>query len=91
MDSAVLASIIAGLSMLFGGYLTFRANRAKDRVDAGQRMIDQHQEDIVSLRVRVATLENAARIQGDYIGQLRRHINDGEPPPPPPWPNGLIT
>jgi hypothetical protein len=54
-------------------------------------MIDQHQEDIKELRRETADLRRVQRVQGDYIGELRKHIADGKPPPPPPFPQGLIT
>lgn len=47
--------------------------------------------DFVYGYARIERTEAVARAQGDYIGVLRRHINDGQPPPPPPYPSGLIT
>lgn len=85
------AQILTLIGVLGGGYLTFLASRRNKRSDAGQQMIDQHQEDIAEMRGQIRTLQRQMRIQGDYIGQLRRHIADGHPPPPPPWPDGLIT
>ncbi|MEV6633867.1 hypothetical protein AB0M54_24260 [Actinoplanes sp. NPDC051470] len=86
------------VGILVGGYLTYLASRRNKRSDAGQQMIDQHQEDIAALRTerakdseRITKLERTQRVQGDYIGQLRKHIVDGNPPPPPPYPEGLIT
>lgn len=90
MDPMIVAAITA-LGVIGAAYLTYRVSNRKLRSDAGQQMIDQHQEDIAALRGRVAQLERTQRIQGDYIGQLRRHIADGNPPPPPAWPQGLIT
>lgn len=90
-----MEQVITGLFTLVGvilaSYLTYRAAVKKQRNDGDQQMIDQHQEDIIGLRARLALLERQVRIQGDYIGVLRRHIADGHPPPPPPWPDGLIT
>ncbi|MFI7547198.1 hypothetical protein [Actinoplanes sp. NPDC049599] len=83
----VIPAVGAGLGAWFG-YMALRRN---NRTDNAQKMIDQHQEDIGVLRTRVGQLERTQRIQGDYIGQLRRHIADGNPPPPPAWPQGLIT
>lgn len=60
-----------------------RAERVEDRRQAAE----QRAEDVA----RTARLEQIARVQGDYIGELRRHIADGRPPPPPPYPSGLIT
>jgi cell division protein FtsB len=77
--------------VLASAYLTYRVSNRKLKTDSSQQMIDQHQEDIAELRKEVAKLERNQRIQGDYIGQLRRHIADGQPPPPPAWPDGLIT
>lgn len=97
MDPMIVAAITA-LGVIGAAYLTYRVSNRKLRSDAGQQMIDQHQEDIKELRtgrtedrIRISVLERQMRIQGDYIGQLRRHIVDGHPPPPPPYPDGLIT
>lgn len=97
MDPVVGVALTV-LGTLAAAYLTYRVSNRKLRVDSGQQMIDQLQEDIKELRaervkdgVRISALERVQRIQGDYIGQLRRHIADGNPPPPPPWPDGLIT
>lgn len=93
-----LSALIAAAGAVLVGWFGFLASRAKQRADTGQQMIDQHQEDIAALRVerakdseRITRLERTQRIQGDYIGELRRHIADGKPPPPPPYPQGLIT
>jgi hypothetical protein len=90
--------ILTTLGVIIVGYLTYLASRRNKRSDAGQQMIDQHQEDIKELRaelVAVRARQNASdriqRIQGDYIGQLRQHIVDRRDPPPPPYPPGLIT
>ncbi len=87
----IYVAIITSFAVMVGGLLTFVVSRQKLRSDSGQQMIDQHQEDIAALRGRVAQLERTQRIQGDYVGELRRHIADGKPPPPPPYPSGLIT
>lgn len=60
-----------------------RAERVEDRKQAA----DQRSDDLA----RTARLERIVRTQGDYIGELRKHIADGKPPPPPPFPQGLIT
>lgn len=83
--------ILTLFGVVVAAYLTYRGSNRKLRSDSGHQMIDQHQEDIASLRSRVAQLERVQRIQGDYIGVLRRYINDGGSPPPPPYPDGLIT
>lgn len=90
MDPMIVAAITA-LGVIAASYLTSRVSNRKLKSDAGQQMIDQHQEEIGSLRARVAQLERTQRIQGDYVGQLRRHIADGQPPPPPAWPDGLVA
>lgn len=87
----VIAAVITAAGSLLLGYLGYLASRRNTRADVGQKMIDQHQEDIAGLRGRVGQLERTQRIQGDYIGELRKHIVDGRPPPPPPYPSGLIT
>jgi uncharacterized membrane protein YccC len=92
-----LSALIAALGAIAVGWFGYLASRAKQRADTGQQMIDQHQEDIRELRSerrtdsqRMDRLERIVREQGDYIGELRRHIADGRPPPPPPYPQGLI-
>jgi len=60
-----------------------RAERAEERA----KRADERAKDAA----RMDAVERTLRIQGDYIGQLRRHIADGNPPPPPAWPDGLIT
>jgi uncharacterized membrane protein YgaE (UPF0421/DUF939 family) len=87
----VLSGVLTLAGIVVASVFTYLASTRNKRTDAAQQMIDQHQEDLMNLRVRVVALERIARIQGDYIGQLRRHIADGEPPPPPSWPTGLIT
>jgi hypothetical protein len=81
--------IVTMIGAVLAALLTYRGSNRKLRNDAGQQMIDQHQEEIQALRQEVAELKRALRVQGDYIGRLRRHIADGNPPPPPPWPDGL--
>jgi hypothetical protein len=88
---AIAGPILTLLGVVTAGYFTYRASARKLRTDSGQQMIDQHQEDIVELRKEIARLQRQVRVQGDYIGVLRRHIGDGQPPPPPAWPESLIT
>jgi hypothetical protein len=95
---AILTAALAALAAIVAALFTYRASARKQKSDAGMMMIDQHQEDIAALRTetaaqwgRINQLERVARVQGDYIGELRRHIADGRPPPPPPYPSGLIT
>ncbi len=90
MDPLIVAAITT-FGVIAAAYLTYRVSNRKLKSDSGLALIDQHQEDIAALRSRVAHLERTQRIQGDYIGQLRKHIADGHPPPPPAWPDGLIT
>lgn len=87
----IIGPLLTLVGVIAAAYLTYRVSTRKLGADSGMQMIDQHQEDIASLRGRVAMLEKTQRIQGDYIGQLRMHIADGKPPPPPKWPDGLIT
>ena len=91
-------AVLTLIGVLATALLTKRSSDRKLKSDAGMQLIDQHQEDIKELRAgrtedrgRITALERHVRIQGDYIGQLRRHIADGNPPPPPPYPQGLIT
>ncbi len=87
----IVGPLLTLVGVIAAAYFTYRVSNRKLRSDVGQQMIDQHQEEISSLRGRVVQLERNQRIQGDYIGQLRKHIADGQPPPPPSWPDGLIT
>ncbi len=87
----IIGPLLTLVGVVTAAYFTYRVSNRKLRTDAGQQMIDQHQEDITELRKEIQQLRRTQRIQGDYIGQLRRHIADGHPPPPPPWPDGLIT
>jgi hypothetical protein len=86
-----LGPILTLLGVLGAAFFTYRASNRKLRSDSSMQMIDQHQEEIADLRKELAAVRRTQRIQGDYIGQLRRHIADGNPPPPPAWPDGLIT
>lgn len=87
----ILAPALTLVGVLVASYFTYRASTRKQRSDSGQLMIDQHQEDIDKMRREIRVLQKQVRIQGDYVGRLRRHIADGQPPPPPPWPDSLIT
>lgn len=87
----ILTSVITLVGVVVASFFTYRASTRKQRSDAGQQMIDQHQEQIVEMRAEIRLLQRQIRVQGDYIGLLRLHIADNHPPPPPPWPPGLIT
>jgi hypothetical protein len=94
----MIVAAITALGVIGAAYLTSRVSNRKLSSDAPHQLIDQHQEDIKELRAgraedrqRITALERHVRVQGDYIGQLRKHIADGNPPPPPAWPEGLIT
>jgi hypothetical protein len=88
---ANLSPILTLLGVLGAAYFTYRASNRKLKTDSGLLLLDQQQEDIAELRKELVALRRTQRLQGDYIGQLRRHIADGNPPPPPTWPDGLIT
>jgi uncharacterized membrane protein (DUF106 family) len=94
----IIGVALTVLGVLISAYLTSQVSNRKLKADSGQQMIDQHQEDIATLRKEAAeqraeifAMQRIQRIQGDYVGELRRHIADGNPPPPPPYPTGLIT
>jgi hypothetical protein len=87
----IIGPLVTLVGVIAAAYFTYRVSNRKLKSDSGQQLLDQHQEDIATLRGQVSRLERNQRIQGDYIGQLRRHIADGNPPPPPAWPDGLIT
>ncbi len=90
VDPLIVAAITT-FGVIAASYLTSRVSNRKLRSDAGQQMIDQHQEEIASLRAENASLRRDGRLKDDYIGQLRMHIADGRPPPPPSWPTSLTT
>lgn len=87
----VIGPILTAIGVLAAAYFTYRGSNRKLKTDTGLQLLNERQEDVAALRASVAHLERVQRIQGDYIGQLRMHIADGNPPPPPPWPTGLIT
>lgn len=87
----VVGGILTLVGVVASGLLTKRGSDKKLKADGAQLMIDQLQEEMGTLRKEVADLRRIQRVQGDYIGQLRRHIADGNPPPPPAFPSGLIT
>lgn len=45
--------------------------------------------DIASLKRELADLRLVLRVQDDYIGTLRSHIDQRKDPPPPGWPPAL--
>lgn len=87
----VLAAALTALGVVLSAWITARVSGRKNSSDSSQQMIDQLQEDVQELRRQLTATQRTVRIQGDYIGQLRRHIADSHPPPPPHWPDGLIT
>lgn len=87
----VVSNVLTLAGILAASYLTYLASTRNKRSDVGQQMIDQHQEQIVEMRSEIRVLQRQVRIQGDYIGALRRHIYDAQPAPPPPWPSDLIA
>jgi hypothetical protein len=86
-----LGPILTLLGVLGAAFFTYRASSRQLHANTGMQLLNEHQEEIAALRQEVAALRKMQRLQGDYIGQLRRHIADGSPPPPPAWPDGLIT
>lgn len=87
----IVGAALTVIGVIVSAVLTKRGSDKKLKSDAGQLMIDQLQEEVAILRKELAAAQRVQRIQGDYLGQLRRHIADGQPPPPPPFPSGLIT
>jgi transposase-like protein len=90
MDPLIIAAITA-FGVIASSYLTSQVSNRKLKTDSGLQLLNEHQEEIAELRKEIAALRRTQRIQGDYIGVLRRHIADGQPPPPPGWPDSLIT
>lgn len=83
--------ILALIGVITAAYFTYRGSNRKLKTDSGMQLLNEHQEEIAVLRQELVVLRRTQRIQGDYIGVLRRHIADGDPPPAPPWPDGLVT
>ena len=86
-----LQPILTLAGVVAAAWFTYRGSNRKLKTDSGFQLLNEHQEEIADLRRELAAVRRTQRIQGDYIGALRRHIADGNPPPPPPWPDGLIT
>lgn len=84
-----LSPILTLLGVLAAAYFTYRGSNRKLKSDTGLQMINEHQEEIASLRAELGESRRTRRLQDDYIGQLRMHIAEGKSPPPPPWPDGL--
>jgi TolA-binding protein len=93
VDWTVVASFSVPALALCGTWLTVKIQHRGKPENA---LIDQLQEEMVSMRGDIASLkleQNKAKrreqIRDNYINQLRRHIEAGNPPPPPEWPEGL--
>ena len=78
----VLGVAITAIATLLGVWATGRVSNRKLRSDGANQLVDQLQEENARLR-------RTERLQGDYIGVLRRHIAQEQGPPPPPYPDGL--
>ena len=50
---------------------------------------DDMKADIKELKAEQKAAKKREQVRDDYIRDLRKHIEDGNPPPPPPWPAGL--
>lgn len=87
----VVGAVLTLVGVIVSTWFTKRGSDRKLKQDAGQQMIDQLQEEVSRQGKEIQALQRTQRVQGDYIGQLRRHIADGHPAPPPPFPQGLIT
>jgi hypothetical protein len=86
-----LSPILTLLGVVIAGYFTYRGSNRKLKTDTGLQLLNERQEENTALRQEIAELRRTLRIQSDYIGVLRRHIADGDPPPPPSWPDGLTA
>jgi hypothetical protein len=86
-----LGPILTVLGVLGAAYFTYRASNRKLKSDSGLQLLNERQEEVAELRKERAELQRTGRIQGDYIGALRRHMADGGAPPPPSWPDQLTT
>ena len=97
--SIVSALVTAGL-MYLGvrrtaglGDLQARYDQMQEDVDRERsaRLTAEHsfRAEITGLRIEMVALRAEVRVRDDYIGSLRRHINDRGSPPPPPYPAAL--
>lgn len=71
-----LLSVAGTLSLGFLGYLATRRTGERARIGALEARVDQ--------------LDARSKRKDDYIGRLRKHIDDRNPPPPPPYPDDLF-
>lgn len=83
--------ILTLFGVIAAAWFTYRGSNRKLTSDSGFQLLNEHQEEIAELRKEIAVLRRNQRIQGDYIGVLRMHIADGNPPPAPPWPENLVA
>ncbi len=86
-----LSPILTLIGVLAAAFFTYRGSNRTLKNDSGFQMLNEHQEEIATLRAELVEMRRSRRLQDDYIGQLRMHIIDGSPPPPPPWPTGLTS
>lgn len=70
-----MLAVLGPLSLGILAWLATRKTGDRTRIDALEKRLD-------------TTDGRNAKMQ-DYIGVLRKHINDGNPPPPPPFPDNL--
>lgn len=100
-----LSSVVGASVGAFLLWLTTRRkiglDDLQDRYDQMQEDVDRERAaritdgnnfraEITGLRIEMAGLRAEVRVRDDYIGLLRRHINDGQQPPPPSWPPALL-
>lgn len=102
MDPQLIGTIATGVIAVIVGVITTRAADRKDKKSDSQNLIDQLQEERSQLQKerqesvtasdnRVSSLERRHKVLEDYVGQLRRHIDDRLDPPAPPWPKELYN
>lgn len=88
---ANLGPILTLVGVIAAAWFTYRGSNRKLKADTGLQLLNERQEEVAELRKELSEARRRERLQGDYIGELRRHISDGNPPPAPSWPPGLTA
>lgn len=86
MSELVVVSLIGGAGTIIVAFLTSLVTLKVAEKSGRIQKADVKMRRITQLESRVDALESKDRVHQDYIGTLRQHIINGNPPPPPPFP-----
>lgn len=86
MSDLVIVSLIGGTGTILVAVITSLVTLKVKAREVPIQKADVKMRRITQLETRVDRLEAKDRVHQDYIGSLRQHILDGNPPPPPPFP-----